>query len=264
MGSQSQIHERMPVKPVSALYGPINVYKPFARSVGIADGPFEHVTLFRMKMPWPFSTRMTIVQLASGDLFLHSPIAFDAALAAHLQSLGRVRHLVSPNRGHYAHIGEWTRAFPNAVAWASPGVRERARSQGVDVQFQRDLEAQPPPDWRDEIDQTIIPGAVVDEVVFFHRQSKTLIVADTIMNFEAERLSQPYRLIAQLVGICSPGGGMSPDLHLAFWPKKRDVRGAYEQVLSWEPERVILSHGLCFEANGGPAIRHAFRWALDG
>ena len=162
----------MPVKPVSALYEPINVYKPFAPSVGIADGPFEHVTLLAMKMPWPFTTRMTVVQLASGDLFLHSPIALDAALAAHLQLLGRIRHLVSPNRGHYAHIGEWTRAFPDAVAWASPGVRERARSQGIDVQFQRDLEAQAPPDWRDEIDQTIIPGAVVDEVVFFHRDRR--------------------------------------------------------------------------------------------
>ena len=142
LGSQSQIHERMPVKPVSALYEPINVYKPVAPSVGIADRPFDHVTLLGMKMPWPFTTRMTVVQLASGELFLHSPIAFDAALAAHLQSLGRVRHLVSPNRGHYAHIGEWTRAFPDAVASASPGVRERARSQGVDAQFQRDLEAQ--------------------------------------------------------------------------------------------------------------------------
>ncbi len=254
----------MPVKAASTLYQPINSYKPFASHIGIADGPFEHVTLFRMKMPWPFTTRMTIVQLASGDLFLHSPIAFDAALAAHLKSLGRVRHLVSPNRGHYAHIGEWTRAFPEAIAWASPGARERARSQRVDVQFQRDLTTQAPADWRDEINQTIIPGAVVDEVVFFHRDFKTLIVADTIMNFEAERLRQPYRLIARRVGICSPGGGMSPDLRLAFWPKKRDVRSAYEQVLSWEPERVILSHGLCFEANGGRAIRRAFRWALDG
>ena len=254
----------MPVKQASSLYEPINTYKPFALHIGIADGPFEHVTLFGMKMPWPFTTRMTVVRLSNGDLFLHSPIAFDAALATHLQSLGRVRHLVSPNRGHYAHIGEWARAFPETVAWASPGVRERARSQGVDLQFQRNLEAHAPLDWRDEIDQTIIPGAVLDEVVFFHRNSKTLIVADTIMNFEAERLSQPYRLIARLVGICSPGGGMSPDLRLAFWPKKRDVRGTYEQALSWEPERVILSHGLCFEANGGLPIRRAFRWALDG
>ena len=56
---------------------------------------------------------------------------------------------------------------------------------------------------------------------------------------------------------------MSPDLRLAFWPKKRDVLRAYEQVLSWEPERVILSHGRCFAANGGSAIRHAFCWAVD-
>ncbi len=49
---------------------------------------------------------MTVVQLKTGDLFLHSPLAFDVALAKRLDSLGRVRHLVSPNRGHYAHIGQ--------------------------------------------------------------------------------------------------------------------------------------------------------------
>ena len=178
--------EKWQSKPPSPLYEPNNSYKPFAPHIGIADGPIERVRLFGMKMPWPFTTRMTIIQLASGDLFLHSPIAFDAALAKRLQSLGRVRHLVSPNRGHYAHLAEWARAFPGSIAWASPGVRERARSQRVDVEFQRDLTTQAPPDWRDEIDQTIIAGAFLDEVVFFHRASKTLIVADTIMNFEPE------------------------------------------------------------------------------
>jgi Domain of unknown function (DUF4336) len=118
----------MAVKAASALYEPINSYKPLAPHIGIADGPIERVGLFGMKMPWPFTTRMTVVQLAGGDLFLHSPIAFDAALAKRLQSLGRVRHLVSPNRGHYAHIGEWAREFSEAIAWASPGVRERARA----------------------------------------------------------------------------------------------------------------------------------------
>ena len=63
----------MPVKTLSALYEPVNVYKPFAQSVGIADGQFEQVTLLGMKMPWPFRTRMTVIQLASGELFLHSP-----------------------------------------------------------------------------------------------------------------------------------------------------------------------------------------------
>ncbi len=72
-------------------------------------------------------------------------------------------------------------------------MRERARSERVDVHFDNDPGENAPPEWRDEIDQTIIPGAVLDEVVFFHRESKTLILADAIMNFELDKLRQPYR-----------------------------------------------------------------------
>jgi len=84
------------------------------------------------------------------------------------------------------------------------------------------------------------------------------------MNFEPEKLRQPYRLIARLAGVCAPEGGMPADLRLAFWPKKRDVRGTYELIVSWQPERIILSHGRCFDTNGGMVIRRAFRWALGG
>src|SRR6185437_12264720 len=104
-----------------------------------------------------------------------------------------------------------------------------------------------PEEWRNEMDQEIIPGAVLDEVVFFHRRSKTLILADTIMNFELERMRQPYRLIAWLFGVYAPSGGMPADLRLALWPKRQDVRPAYERVLAWKPERIILSHGRGFE-----------------
>jgi hypothetical protein len=247
---------------ISPLYEPLNEYKLFAPGIGIVDGPFEYVSALGTKLPWPFTTRMTVVELQSGDLFLHSPTAYDAALANRLHSLGRVRHLVSPNRGHYAHIGEWRRVFPNAIAWASPRVRERARAQRIDIHFERDLGPHAPEEWRDEMEQEIIPGAVLDEVVFFHRRSKTLILADTIMNFELERMRQPYRLIAWLCGIYAPSGGIPPDLHLALWPKRHEVRFAYQRVLAWEPERIILSHGRCFETNGTAAIRRGFSWAL--
>lgn len=252
----------MSAENISAFYEPLNKYKPFGPNIGIADGPFEYVSALGMKLQWPFTTRMTIVQLPNGDLFLHSPIAYDATLAKQLESQGRIRHLVSPNRGHYAHIGEWARAFPDAITWASPRVRERARSQRIDIHFERDLGARAPEQWRDEMDQAIIPGAVSDEVVFFHRRSKTLILADTIMNYELERMRQPYRSIAWLCGVYAPSGGMSPDLHLALWPKRQEVRPVYERVLAWEPERIILSHGRCFETKGAVAIRRAFSWAL--
>src|SRR5438876_6457443 len=94
------------MSPAAApVYDPLNVYKPFGPNIGIVDGPLEYFTTAGVRLPLPFSTRMTVVRLQSGDLFLHSPIAFDAKLAEELQAMGTVRHLVSPNQFHYAHIG---------------------------------------------------------------------------------------------------------------------------------------------------------------
>lgn len=249
---------------MSGFYDPLNVFKPIESGIGIVDGPFEFVSLLGLRMPWPFTTRMTAVQLASGDLFLHSPIAFDTGLAKELSMLGRFHHLVSPNRGHYAHIGEWKRAFPDAITWASPGVRARARSQRIDIDFVRDLAPAAPPEWADEIDQLIVPGVVLDEVVFFHRSSGTLILADTIMNFEPWKLRQPYRAIARLAGVLAPDGGMPVDMRLTFWPQRHRVKSAYERILSWKPARIILCHGRCFDtaSEAETALRRAFAWAL--
>lgn len=96
--------------------------------------------------------------------------------------MGNIRHLFSPNQWHYAHIGAWQRAFPDAVAWASPGVRRRARARHIDVSFMRDLDDCPPEEWRDEIDQALMPGGIFKEFIFFHKASNTLILTDTIMN----------------------------------------------------------------------------------
>src|SRR5215468_6601270 len=98
----------------SGLYEPLNQYKPVASDIGIVDGPFEYLTMAGVRLPLPFTTRMTVVRLGNGDLFIHSPIAFEAALADSLRAMGTLRHLVSPNQFHYAHIGEWWRAFPDA------------------------------------------------------------------------------------------------------------------------------------------------------
>ena len=86
-----------------SLYEPINRYKPLGPDLGVVDGPFEYLTTAGVRLPLPFTTRMTVVRLGSGDLFLHSPIAYDAALSDELTSIGRVWHLVSPNQFHYAH-----------------------------------------------------------------------------------------------------------------------------------------------------------------
>jgi hypothetical protein len=189
-----------------SLYEPVNRYKPLRTDIGVVDGPFEYLTMASVRLPLPFTTRMTVVRLGNGDLFLHSPIAYDAALADELASMGRVRHLVSPNQFHYAHIGEWSRAFPDALTWASPGARRRARARGIDVQFNRDLSSSAPEEWRDDIDQTAIPGGIFGEMVFFHKRSKTLMLTDTILNLELDKLTQPWRFATRITGMYYPRG----------------------------------------------------------
>ena len=185
----------------TSLYEPINVYKPVAPGIGIVDGPFEYLTIAGVRLPLPFTTRMTVVRLSNGDLFLHSPIKFDERLGKELRGLGRVRHLVSPNQFHYAHIGEWARAFPEAINWASPGVRRRARARHVDIDFTRDLDARAPEEWRREIDQTLFPGGYFKEFIFFHKASRTLILTDTIINLELDKIAEPWRTAAKLTGM---------------------------------------------------------------
>src|SRR6516164_4077453 len=234
----------------ASLYEPINVYKLAAPNIGIVDGPFEYLTVGGAKLPLPFTTRMTVVRLSNGDLFLHSPIKFDARLANELLGLGAVRHLVSPNQFHYTHIGEWAKAFPNAVSWASPRVRKRARARHVDVNFTRDLDASPAEEWRQEIDQTLFPGGYFKEFIFFHKTSKTLILTDTIINIELDKVTEPWRT--------ATFGQIFFGMRLPLLLQRQKAEAAISKIHSWQPQRILLSHGRCFDADADKAIRRIF------
>lgn len=242
----------------ATLYEPINVYKPLSRDIGVVDGPFEYFTVAGVRMPMPFTTRMTVIRLGNDDLFLHSPVAFEEDLAAELRGMGTVRHLISPNQWHYAHIGEWQRAFPNALAWASPGVRRRARARHIDVHFTRKLAEQPPVEWRNEIDQALVPGGIFKEFIFFHKASETLILTDTIMNLELDKMDQPWRAFARLSGMYYPHGQIFFGMRLPILLQRRKARTVWQKIRSWRPQRIVLSHGRCFEANADMVLRRLF------
>jgi hypothetical protein len=248
----------------ASLYEPINVYKPLAPDIGIVDGPLEYLTVSGIRLPLPFTTRMTVVRLSNGDLFLHSPIKFDERLAKELQGLGSVRHLVSPNQFHYAHIGEWARAFPETITWASPGVRRRARARHVDIDFTKDLDASAPEEWRREIDQLLFPGGYFKEFIFFHKASRTLILTDAIINIELDKISEPWRTATRLSGMYYPHGQVFFGMRLPLLIQRRQAKSAIAKIHSWQPQRIVLSHGRCFDADADKVIRRIFGASTHG
>lgn len=241
------------------LYEPINTLKPVAENLWIVDGPIVRMAMYGARIPFP--TRMTIVKLSNGDLWCHSPTTLTPDLQQQINALGPIKHLISPNKIHYAHIDSWVKAYPNAIAWASPGVRERAAQQNIPVTFHADLEDEPALEWATDLDQLVFRGSqFMDEVVFFHRHSGTLILADLIENFEVEKVPWQYRWLVKLAGNAEPDGKVPLDLRLTFSGNKEKARDCFQRMRAWNPEKIILAHGRWYEQNGTAELDRAFRW----
>ena len=100
--------------------------EPLGSELWFADGG---VVSFK---GFAYPTRMVIVRLADGGLWLWSPVQRSAALEGEVRALGPVRHIVSPNKLHYLFLGEWQTAFPDASLWATPAtIAETASSASV-------------------------------------------------------------------------------------------------------------------------------------
>jgi len=241
-------------------YDPLNVLKPVAQDIWIVDGPTIRFGFFGIRLPFP--TRTTLIRLKSGDLFVHSPGHMTEDLRAEVNGLGRVAHLIAPNRIHYWWVGSWAAAYPDALAYAAPRVRERAAPHGIAID--RDLGDEPDPAWAGEIDQIAVAGSFLTEIVFFHRASRTLILTDLVQNYEAPRLHGPIlRFLARRIGVVDPDGTMPVDLRATFRGRRAEVRAAVRQMIAWAPERVILAHGRWYAENGVAELRRAFRWVGD-
>jgi hypothetical protein len=241
-------------------YEPLCTLQSIGAEIWLADGPA--ISFYGL----PFSTRMTVVRLANGGLWVHSPIVDDDALVREVEALGPVRHLVAPNWIHYAHIPRWQARFPDAQTHVAPNVQARAQGKGVSLRVDHLLSDEPPPEWAGEIDQTIVWGSRVHlEAVFFHRASRTLVLTDLIENFEPEKLPSWMRPLVWAAGIRAPNGSMPRDMRLTFrFNRKEDglarLKRAVEQMIAWKPERVVLAHGRWFENDGTRELTRAFAW----
>ncbi|MCI5075424.1 DUF4336 domain-containing protein [Oricola sp.] len=237
-------------------YEPLNTLDEIGPDIWIVDGPVLQWG-YGIPVKWPFPTRMTIIRLPDGGLWLHSPTRPDEKLLENVRALGPVRHIVSPNMIHHVSIKAWAARFQDAKVWASPGVRARS-----DVAFTDDLADTPPADWGTTIDQRIARGSkVLEEAIFFHKPSKVLILTDLIENFEDERLhGWLARIMYRLIGVMAPHGRAPRDLRATFAGHHDKLAPVVNWMIDCAPEKVVIAHGKWFEKDGTGQIRRAFSW----
>jgi hypothetical protein len=203
-------------------------------------------------------TRMTVIRLLDGSLLLHSPVALDAPLCAELDAIGRVRFVVAPNRVHHLYAGGVVERYPDARLWVGPGV-ERKRPDLVYVAVLGD---EAPEEWRGQVDQVFFRGRPYEnEVVFFHRTSRTLVICDLAFNF-GPRAALPTRWLMRAIRSYGRFGPSTLDPWLIR--DRAAARASLERILGWDFDRVVVAHGDVLERGGHDALRHGYRWLLAG
>jgi len=198
--------------------------------------------------------RMTVVRLENGGLWLHSPIKAEDDLKAAVAKLGPVEFLVAPNCFHHFFVGGWKRAFPKAKLLAAPGLAEKRPKLAIDGT----LGDAPDPAWGDAFDQTLFEGAPkLNEVVFLHRPSRTLIATDLIFNLTSFP-NWTTRFFATMFG--TRRGPAVSRLFKMVTRDKAAARRSLDRILSWEFDRIVMAHGEPIESGGSELLRDRCRW----
>jgi hypothetical protein len=198
---------------------------------------------------------MAVVRLADGGLWLWSPVHLTPALLEGVETLGRVRHIVAPNRLHHMALPDWVHFCPGVQLHAAPGLRDKRD----DLHFATDLGLAPHPAWKGQIEQVIVPNAIADEVVFFHRDSGTVLFTDLLQQMPKGWYRGWRRLVARLDLMT----GSEPQVPRKFRMATRDrdsARVALDQIRAWQPKQVVMAHGPPVTENAGAFLSRAFGW----
>lgn len=204
-------------------------------------------------------TRMTVIRLRGGALVVISPIQVNDDLMGELNELGTVRHIIAPNLYHYLFAAEFKAAYPAATFWATARLRAKKPELAID----QVIEANADSPWNG-IERLFFDGFKtfslsgpdpLDEWVFLHAASRTLLLTDTAFCFD-----QSFPWLTQLV--TRVGGGyksLSPSLLERISTTEKDkVRSAARQVLRWDFDRVIMAHGSIVEQGGKEQFKRGY------
>jgi hypothetical protein len=226
------------------------VLQPFGENIWLADGPITDVMGFR------YPTRMAVIKLVDGTLFVWSPIAITEPLKAAIDAVGAVRFIVAPNSLHNRFVQEWQAAYPYAQLHGAPGLSKRCPHISIDAVL-TDIA---PPEWAGQIDQIVVGGnAITTEVVFFHRASGTAIFTDLIQGFKPGWFTGWRAILAKLDLLTAPEPSVPRKFRAAF-TNRALARAAIARILAWPVEKVVMAHGPPIMADASSFLRRAFVW----
>lgn len=184
---------------------------------------------------------VSIIRLQSGQLIIHSTARFSDEQKAGILALGEPAWIVEASNLHDTFSEAGAQAFPRS-SYLVP--EKFPQKSGIRTSCLTD----PPREWKGELDVVCINGMPnVNEHIVFHRDSKTLIVADLLFNIppDADAWTRHcFRLVSGLK--CQPGF----DRLVRLFIKDRNAfEHSLKRLLTFDFENLIVSHGTPIQGN---------------
>lgn len=207
-------------------------------------------------MGLPVGMRMTVARLDGDRLWVHSPLPSTPERTRALRALGQPVAAVAPNALHHLYIGEFAEQFEVPIYGS-----RRLPAKRPDVSFEGVLGDQPPPEWAGQIDQVALGGtAKFDEVAFLHRATGTLVLTDLCMHVDEPGFVP--QLAARFAGIRHEHA-MPREFRMLMWLHKAEFKHVIDVILSWDFDRMIVSHGPVVPEGARAVVERAYAFARD-
>jgi len=226
------------------------------RDIWVAEQPLRYFGL-------SVGTRMTVIRLENRELAVISPIQVNDTIVRQLSELGTISHIIAPNLYHYLFAANFKNLYPNATFWAAPGLEAKKPDLSIDRIIKGDANSL----WNGleyvffDGFRTIGLGGFdsLNECVFFHAASRTLILTDTAFHFD-----ESFPIITQFASQVIGGyKNLSPSiLERVATKDKEKVRESVKKVLGWDFERVIVAHGSIIETQGKQKFKEGYQQFL--
>lgn len=196
--------------------------------------------------------QLVVVRLPGEKLWIHSPDHVSPELRDAFAGLGRVTHVMAPSLWHDECLETFQAAYPEALLHGTMGMA----GSHPKLRISRALSDVPHPDWAGELDQHLVRGMPrMNEVVFLHRRSRTLILADLAMNVGPPGSFSDW-VVFSLAGAW---GRFTPTRFCRrLMTDRKAVRASIEHILRWDFDRILVGHGRPIETSGKAALREAF------
>ena len=215
---------------------------------------YVHENLWLVRQPLKmlgldFGTVMTIIRLEDYSLLIHSPIELNSHLLREIEALGNVKYVISPNTFHHVYGPRFMEHFPNATYYYAPGLEKKIKNKLPYIKNKQELKQGGIIPWSRDISHLHITGMpFVNEFVFYHKISKTLITSNLVYVLEQGNTLWNKFLLLAMGG--KAGVPSQSRLFKCCIRNKKDYNNSISMLNNWDITRMIMSHGTLWECPG--------------